>query len=77
MRPSTTVTSITDEASARTVWTNVFTPRLDVTKKIWAGSSGYATAATYMVPLHAAFMLNESAWQGEITKVLQGYRRDS
>lgn len=73
MRQGSTVTSITDEASARTVWTTVFTPRLDIKKKIWEGSAGYTTAATYMVPLHAAFMLNESAWQDEMKSILQGY----
>jgi hypothetical protein len=67
------VTSITDAASARTVWTSVFTPRLDPTKKIWAGSSAYATAATYMVPLHAAFMLEETTWQAEMKSILTGY----
>jgi hypothetical protein len=55
----------------RRMWKQYFTPRLK--QKLWVGHTAYTTAHTYMVPLHAAFLLDEKTWQEEITDLFQRY----
>ena len=58
----------------RRMWKQYFTPRLQ--QKLWVGRTAYATTHTYMVPLHAAFLLDEKTWQEDMTALFQRYMKE-